>query len=84
MVEGFYKNDELEFSADGTEYMAEVKARLIRDEYDREFVDDKEVIFYVGTQEEWVKADLTQDLNKKLDDAILCDEKHQLWFEAEG
>lgn len=83
MVEGFYKNDDLEFSVDGTEYMAEVKARLIRDEYGREFVDDKEVIFYVGTPDEWVKTELTQDLNKKLEDAILSDEKHQLWFEAE-
>ena len=78
-TEGFYKNDDLEFMVDGIEYMAEVTARLIRDEHEQEFIDDKKVIFYVGTPEEWIVTELTEELEKKLDEAILNDEEHQRW-----
>ena len=78
-TEGFYKNDDLEFMVDGNEYMAEVTARLIRDEHDQDFIDDKKVIFYVGTPEEWIVTELTEELEKKLDEAILNDEEHQRW-----
>lgn len=68
-----YSNDDLEFSYNGTDYMADVTARVIENEYGQEWVEITEVLFYVGTSDEWVLTELTAELQKVLESKILVE-----------
>lgn len=68
-----YCNDDLEFSYNGTDYMADVTARVFENEYGQEWVEITEVLFYVGTSDEWILTELTEELQKVLESKILVE-----------
>lgn len=68
-----YCNDDLEFTYNGTEYMADVLARVCENEFGQEWVEITEVLFYVGTADEWILTELTSELQKVLESKILVE-----------
>ena len=68
-----YCNDDLEFSYNGTDYMADVTARVFENEFGQEWVEITEVLFYVGTSDEWILTELTAELQKVLEGKILVE-----------
>jgi hypothetical protein len=68
-----YCNDDLEFNYNGIDYMADVTARVIENEYGQEWVEITEALFYVGTPDEWILTELTPELQKVLEDKILVE-----------
>lgn len=68
-----YSNDNLEFSYNGTDYMADVLAKVCENEFGQEWVEITEVLFYVGTPDEWILTELTAELQKVLEDKILSE-----------
>jgi hypothetical protein len=68
-----YCNDDLEFTYNGTDYMADVVAIIFENEFGQEWVETSVVLFYVGTPDEWVPTELTEELEKVLEDKILED-----------
>lgn len=68
-----YSNDDLEFEYNGTEYMADVLAKVCENEFGQEWVEITEVLFYVGTPDEWILTELTPELQKVLESKILVE-----------
>lgn len=67
-----YYNDDLEFTYNGTDYMADVTSIIFENEFG-EWVEITEVLFYVGTPDEWVLTELTEELQNVLENKILED-----------